>query len=110
RPGRAAGAPGPGDGDRLAAGAGGPGGGAVLRGVRALPARPAARPRLRFPEQEPPPAARPRERAAVVRVLDAGQGLLLGRLHGGLRPVPRLLPPGPARAAVAGPGPVRGVP
>ncbi len=45
-------------------GAGGAGSGAVLRRVRPLPAGAAAGPRLRVHDAQPPPAARPGERAA----------------------------------------------
>src|SRR5262249_22478991 len=40
----------------------------------------------------------------------AGQGLLRGSQHGGVRPVSRVLPLEPARQAVAGPRPAGGVP
>src|SRR5262249_19854925 len=76
--GGAAVAAGPGDRGRVGAGAGGAGGGVVLRRVRAVPEGPAARPRLRLPHAQPPAAARPGQRAAVVRLRAVVQGLFLG--------------------------------
>ena len=75
-----------------------------------LPPRPTARSRLRVHGPQPPPAARSGERAAVVRLRHAHEGLLLRGLHGRLRSVQGLLPPEPPRQAVAGAGPDGRVP
>src|SRR5262249_2506306 len=92
------------------AGPGGSGGGALLRRVRTILAGAAAGPRLRVHGPQPPPTARPGERAVVVRLRDAGEGLFQRGLHGRLRPVQGFLPPEPSWQAVAGVGPDGGVP
>ena len=92
------------------AGSGGPGRRVVLRRVRPVLAGPAAGPRLRVHVAQPPAAARPGERAAVVRLRHAGEGLFRRGLHGGIRPVQGILPRQSSRQAVAGVGPDGGVP
>ena len=68
---------------------------------RMLKAKAPAR-RFDFTTPQPPPAPRPGERALELRLCVAGQGLLLGGVHGRIRSVSGFLPHRPPRPALAG--------
>ena len=59
------------------------------------------RPRLRPRRPQPPPATRPGQRDAIVRLCDAGQGVDGRAARGGLRPHAGLLSPAALRAALS---------
>ena len=86
------------------------GGGAVLRRVRAVPPAAAGRPRVRLHDPQPPPAARPGERAPQLRYALLTKDCFSAVCTVGFDPLQGFFHAKPPRQAVARPRPDGGVP